>query len=118
MVDSPTRLPLPRVLAYASLGAPLAGIGLGLSVFLSPFYAEHMGVLRVWDLVIDPVMGFLVDTRPSRLGRIRHWLLLSVPVLGLATYFLFLPSGGSASAGYLVGWLMVFMGALTRVHVV
>lgn len=127
MAVSPNGLALPRVLAYASLATPLAGIGLGLSVFLSPFYAEHMGVgvattgaifmlLRVWDLLIDPVMGYLVDTKPSRFGRVRHWLILAVPVLGFATYFLFVPSGSAASPTYLVLWLMVFMVGFTLVQ--
>ena len=102
----------------------MAGIGLPIAVFLSPFYAEHMGLgvamtgtifmaLRFWDLLIDPVMGYLVDTRPSRLGRIRHWLILAVPVLVVSTYFLYLPVGDSASATYLVGWLMVFFVGFT-----
>ena len=127
MSDSHKRLPFPRVLAFATLGTPLAGIGLGLSVYLSPFYAEHMGVgvavtglifmlLRIWDLLIDPVMGYLVDTRPSRLGRVRHWLLASVPVMALSTFFLFMPTGQSASAFYLIGWLMVFMVGFTMLQ--
>lgn len=127
MEETKKRLPLPRVWAFATLGTPLAGIGLGLSVYLSPFYAEHMGVgvtatglifmlLRIWDLLIDPVMGFLVDTRPSRLGRVRHWLLLSVPVMVIATFFLFMPMAESASAIYLIGWLMVFMVGFTMLQ--
>ena len=127
MEEPNKRLPLPRVWAFATLGTPLAGIGLGLSVYLSPFYAEHMGVgvaatglifmlLRIWDLLIDPVMGYLVDTRPSRLGRVRHWLLLSVPVMGIATFFLFMPMQESASAIYLIGWLMVFMVGFTMLQ--
>ena len=68
MSEGSKRLSLPRVFAFAGLSMPLSGIALGLSVFLSPFYAEHMGIgvattgaifmaLRIWDLLIDPVMG-------------------------------------------------------------
>lgn len=124
MTSTPQRLPLPRVLAWATLSIPLAGIGLPLGVFLSPFYAENMGVgvattgaifmaLRIWDLLIDPVMGHLVDTRPSRLGRIRHWLILAVPILAIATFFLYLPMSESASAGYLIFWLLIFFVGFT-----
>ena len=35
---------MPKVLAFAGLAIPAAGIGLPLAVFLSPFYAEHMGL--------------------------------------------------------------------------
>ena len=119
MSGSNSRLPLNKVLAFATLSIPMAGIGLPLGVFLSPFYAEHMGVgvamtgaifmaLRLWDLLIDPLMGYLVDARPSRLGRVRHWLILAVPVLMISTYFLYLPGSQTASPGYLVVWLFVF----------
>ena len=124
MGESSRRLPLPKVLAFAGLAIPAAGIGLPLAVFLSPFYAEHMGLgmaatgtvfmlLRIWDLLIDPVMGYLVDARPSRLGRVRHWLLLAIPTLMISTFFLYLPAGESVSAGYLAIWLMVFFVGLT-----
>ena len=85
MRSSSDRLPLPRVLAFASVGMPLSAIGLPMAVFVAPMYAEQLGlgttmvglvfmILRFWDLGTDPVMGWLVDSKPTKRGRIKHWL--------------------------------------------
>ncbi|MCA8897214.1 MAG: MFS transporter, partial [Hyphomonas sp.] len=124
MTDAPgKRLSLPRVLAFSSLSVPLAGVGLPVGVYLAPMYArapEAGGVglgleltgllfmlLRFWDIFTDPVMGYLVDRYRSPWGRVRHWVVLSVPVLGLATYFVYMPHVGAGPA-YFVGWMLLF----------
>ncbi|MDJ0922739.1 MAG: MFS transporter [Henriciella sp.] len=118
MSKSPARLPLPRVLAFASVGIPLAAIGLPMGVFVAPMYAEQLGlgtatvglvlmVLRFWDLGTDPIMGWLVDSRPTKNGRIKHWILGSVPVLMVGGFFVFIPFGDTVSPLYLAFWLAV-----------
>ncbi len=112
------RLPLPRVLAFASVGMPLSAIGLPMAVFVAPLYADQLGlgttlvgvifmILRFWDLGTDPVMGWLVDTRPTTRGRIKHWLMASVPVLMIGGFFMYMPMGETVAPAYLVVWLMV-----------
>ena len=64
-------------------------------------------ILRFWDLGTDPVMGWLVDTRPTKRGRIKHWLIASVPVLMIGAFFMFMPMGETVSPLYLVVWLIV-----------
>jgi len=119
MSSGTDRLPLPRVLAFASVGMPLAAIGLPMAVFVAPMYAEQLGlgttmvglifmILRFWDLGTDPVMGWLVDTRPTKYGRVKHWLMASVPVLMIGAFFMFMPMGETVSPPYLVVWLIVF----------
>ncbi|MEM7638371.1 MAG: MFS transporter [Pseudomonadota bacterium] len=118
MSSSPNRLPLPRVLAFAGVGMPLAAVGLPMAVFVAPMYAEQLGlgttmvglifmILRFWDLGSDPVMGWLVDSRPTKYGRIKHWLIASVPILMLGAFFMFMPMGETVSPAYLVVWLAV-----------
>ncbi|MFN3313412.1 MAG: MFS transporter, partial [Hyphomonas sp.] len=96
------RLSFPRVLAFASLSVPIAGVGLPLGVYLAPLYAQEVGLglemtgllfmlLRFWDIVTDPIMGYMVDRYRTPLGRVRHWIILCVPVLGIATYFVYMP---------------------------
>lgn len=119
---SPRRLSFPRVLAFASLSVPIAGVGLPLGVYLAPLYANNapngvgLGLeltgllfmlLRIWDIVTDPVMGYLVDRYRSPLGRVRHWIILCVPVLGIATYFVYMPPPG-AGPWYFIGWMLIF----------
>lgn len=112
------RLSLPRVLAFATLSVPIAGVGLPLGVYLAPLYANEVGLgleltgllfmlLRFWDIFTDPVMGYMVDRYRSPLGRVRHWILLSVPVLVLATYFVYMPPQG-AGVAYFIWWMLVF----------
>ena len=89
-----------------------------MAVFVAPMYAEQLGlgttmvglifmILRFWDLGTDPVMGWLVDSRPTKYGRIKHWLIASVPVLMLGSFFMFMPMGETVSPMYLVIWLTV-----------
>ncbi|MEL6727852.1 MAG: MFS transporter [Pseudomonadota bacterium] len=118
MNSASERLPLSRVLAFASVGMPLAAIGLPMAVFVAPMYAEDLAlgtatvglilmVLRFWDLGTDPVMGWLVDSRPTKRGRIKHWILGSVPVLMIGGFFVFIPLGETVSPFYLAFWLAV-----------
>lgn len=97
---------------------PLSAIGLPMAVFVAPLYADQLGlgttmvglifmILRFWDLGTDPVMGWLVDTRPTKRGRIKHWLMASVPVLMLGGFFMYMPMGDTVAPAYLVIWLMV-----------
>lgn len=115
---TPRRLSFPRVMAFASLSIPIAGVGLPIGVYLAPLYANEVGLgleltgllfmlLRFWDIFTDPLMGYLVDRYRSPLGRVRHWILLCVPVLGLATFFVYMPPAG-AGAGYFIWWMLVF----------
>ena len=124
MTDAPAkRLSLPRVLAFSSLSVPLAGVGLPVGVYLAPMYARDPAaggvglgleltgllfmLLRFWDIFTDPVMGYLVDRYRSPWGRVRHWVVLSVPILGLATYYVYMPHVGAGPA-YFVGWMLLF----------
>lgn len=115
---SSKRLSFPRVLAFASLSVPIAGVGLPVGVYLAPLYANEVGLgleltgllfmlLRFWDIVTDPVMGYMVDRYRSPLGRVRHWIVLSVPVLGISTFFVYMPPQG-AGPGYFIFWMLIF----------
>ena len=88
MSESPsTRLSTPRTLAYASIAIPLAAVGLPISVYIAPLYAENVGlgrtvtgtvfmVLRFWDIFTDFIMGIAVDRIKSPWGRVRTELMI------------------------------------------
>lgn len=118
-MPSPT-IPLPRktVYAFSALSLPTSALGLPITVYLPPFYADELGlglavvgliftVARLWDVVTDPIMGVVIDKFPSRWGRRRHWIVLANPLLLLAAWYIYMPAPGAHSAGYLLGWLVV-----------
>jgi Na+/melibiose symporter-like transporter len=78
-----------HVASYAAGDALGGGVGQVLSLYymyflmyamgLSPLLAGTVtGVTRLWDGVIDPLIGVLVDRTRSRWGRCRPWLPFSV----------------------------------------
>lgn len=116
----PDRDPLPgrTVAAYSVLTLPTAALGLPITVYLPPFYANELGmglalvglvftIARLWDVVTDPIMGVVIDRFPSRWGRRRHWIVMAAPILMLSTWFIYMPSPGEHAAAYLLGWLFV-----------
>ncbi|MBA4782263.1 MAG: MFS transporter [Rhizobiales bacterium] len=104
-----------RLAAYATPGLPLATLTLTLTIFVPNFYASDIGLslagvgaalflLRIFDAVIDPVIGYLSDKSKSRFGRRRSWFAFSVPVATLSGYMVLVPPEG-ASLSYLIVWM-------------
>lgn len=100
-----------RLAAYGSLAFPLAAGFIALQVIVPTYYAQVLGlslsavggillVARLWDLITDPLVGYLSDRTPARLGRRKIWVAASAPLLALAVWWLFNPPPG-ISNGYL-----------------
>ncbi len=88
--------------AYGTLSFPLAAAFITLQVIVPTFYAESTGLTlsqvglilllaRLWDMFTDPVVGMLSDLTPARLGRRKLWVIMSFPLICLATWKLFNP---------------------------
>ena len=106
------KLTKPILISYGALAVPLAALGLPLTVYLPPFYEGPIGlsvgtvgiifmVARFWDIFTDPLMGALVDRYPSKWGRRKHWIVIGIPILMLASWYVFIPSEGEKTAIYL-----------------
>ncbi|WP_432767812.1 MAG: hypothetical protein HEQ22_10260 [Sphingopyxis sp.] len=92
---APPALAPRTVAAYAATAAPTAMLGLPFSVYLPPYIAEGgviavglVGLLfsltTIWDGVVDPLIGTMVDRVRPGLGAHRRWMLLALaPLLGL-----------------------------------
>ena len=104
--------------AYSGIAMPMAAMGMPVAVYLPRFYSEGLGLslatvgaiftlARIWDLVTDPVMGLVIDRFESRWGRRKHWVALSIPVLILAVWMVFMPNPDSVTPYYLAFWLLV-----------
>ena len=86
-------------------------------VFIPRFYSTDMGIplalvgtvifaARLTDVFTDPLMGYISDRTTWRFGRRRSWLLMSVPVLMIAIYKLYMPPP-EVDAWYMLLWMIM-----------
>jgi len=106
-----------QLASFAAPAIPIAALGMPLVIYLPPFYAEDLGiglgivgvvfmVARIWDVLTDLFMGSLTDAIRTKWGRRRPWIVLSVPILLLSVWRVFLPPD-DVGWGYLMFWLVV-----------
>lgn len=120
------RLPLPRLLAYALLEAPVAGALNATSLFLGFHYAtlgvslEQVGAIlmaaRLLDVLIDPAVGLLSDRTRNRFGRRKTWVVAGAPIFVLATHRLFIPPE-DVTAAYFATWLVLFWLGFSMINI-
>ncbi|PHY22649.1 MFS transporter [Caulobacter sp. BP25] len=100
---------------FASPAVPIAAMGLPLVVYLPEYYVTSLGlslttvgaaflIVKLVDMLLDPVLGGLMDHTRSRFGRFRPWLAAGAPVIAIGSYALFMAQPG-VGALYLWFWL-------------
>lgn len=105
------------LLAYGSLGFPIAILGYPMTLFLHPYYAGELGLglaaistvlllSRMTDFFTDPLMGWISDHTRSRFGRRKPYVALGLPVMMLGIYKLFMPEP-PVDIWYMLIWNMV-----------
>ena len=115
------------LIAYSLPSAPTSMLMMMLVVYLAPFYASEMGMelaavggifflARLWDAVIDPLVGNLSDQTRSRFGRRKPWIAVGTPLLMLALYFFLQPPEG-VTITYLAIAAICFYIAITLVQI-
>jgi Na+/melibiose symporter-like transporter len=125
------RRPLTRW-QLASYGAPALPLGLAsipIALYLPQIYAGDYGLslaavglllmlIRITDVVTDPVVGVLSDRVRTRWGRRKPFVLLGTPLYVVAAWFLFFPpfefsevtwAGVTFNNGYAWLALMLFL---------
>ncbi len=106
-----------RLAAFCVTALAIQAYATLVTVFLPEFYANALALpvgavgtafmtVRVLDLMIDPLLGGMMDATRSRWGRYRPWLIASAPILMLSTFALFQPERGVGMA-YLWAWLFI-----------
>lgn len=107
----------------AALAIPsvvLSAFTLPLAVYLPSYYSGDLGldltavgtafmVVRLLDIGIDPLLGFLMDRTRTPIGRYRPWMILGAPLIMLAIGMLFMAERGVGIA-YLLTWLLFAYG--------
>lgn len=103
--------------AFAAPCLPIAALGLPLVVYLPEFYASELGlsltavgsaflIVRLIDIIFDPLIGGMMDRTRSRWGRFRPWMVLGSPLVMAGAFALFMAKPGIGPA-YLWFWLIV-----------
>lgn len=98
--------------AFGSLAFPLAAGFIALQVVVPTFYAQALGmsltavgalllVARLWDLITDPLVGYLSDYTPAHWGRRKSWIVASAPLIAGSVWLLFNPPAAVGN-GYLI----------------
>ncbi|MFN3514414.1 MAG: MFS transporter [Phenylobacterium sp.] len=107
--------------ALAAPCLPLAGLGLPLVVYLPAYYTSELGLsltavgtafgaVRLLDMAFDPYIGGVMDRTRSRFGRFKLWFAISIPILMLATYMLFMAKPGVTALYLWAGLLVIYAG--------
>lgn len=99
----------------------MAAMGMPIAVYLPPLYSSLglsltavgfvFTLVRIFDVVTDPIMGLAIDRFDTRWGRRKHWIALAVPILLVSVWMVFLPNPESVSPVYLGFWMvMLYIG--------
>src|SRR5580704_14557607 len=91
--------PLLSLIAFSTVGIPLAGMLLAFGLFTPRYYITLLhnggkeavaatalvglafGVVRALDICIDPLVALGMDRNRTPIGRYRPWMLLGLPFL-------------------------------------
>ncbi|MFZ4603040.1 MAG: MFS transporter [Caulobacterales bacterium] len=110
-----------RLAAFALPCVPVAAMLMPVVVYLPNYYATDLGVslgaigmafgiVRLFDLWLDPSLGFLIDKTNTRFGRFKPWLVVGMPIAVLAVWMLFMAPPG-IDGSYILFWLILgFLG--------
>jgi len=111
------RLGAGRLVAYALPSLPLAMVAFPSYAVLPGFYSRHtqiplatIGVIlmvaRVFDAVVDPLIGYLSDATKHQVPR-KVWLICGGLVMSVSVVNLYVPPT-TAGAAYYLGWFLAF----------
>lgn len=117
------KLPLRIKLAYAAPAFSLAVIGIPIYVYIPKFYTDVVGVnigilgtlillVRIFDAVTDPVIGFISDRTNTPYGRRRPYIAFFSVLLAISVYLLFNPPDGSRffeTAWFGIWFFLIFL---------
>jgi len=87
--------------AFAAPSAPLLALSLPSLIFLAPYFNEHLGLslttvsvvfltARIFDIIVDPMIGSFQDRSTPKMGRRRFWLAATTPFFMAIIWLVFI----------------------------
>lgn len=118
MSNENSSLSLKSYISYALPALPLALMGLTFYVFLPKYYADVVGVSlsslgviiilsRIWDAIIDPIIGSLSDRSNFKSGRRKPWVVAACLPLAASFIFIHMPPNTGAVYWFAI-WTFLF----------
>ncbi len=109
------------VLALALGSIPMAMLTLPLVVSIPEYFGNALGLnltiigiifmaVRVFDIIIDPFLGVLMDRTRTRFGRFKPWIAIGVPLLVAGTLMLFMAREGVGAFYLAAGLVLAYLG--------
>ena len=115
--------PLPGLIAFGTVGVPLAGLLLIFGLWIPRFYVTVLSkagmdaktalavvglsilAVRLLDICLDPVIAIAMDRTKTPIGRYRPWMILGLPFLVYGVSRVLIP-GQHPTPGYLILWMV------------
>lgn len=124
-LDSHTPLQKTTMVFYSLPHLTHAVVLLPMALFIPSFYADDLAfplasvgiaiaASRILDVFTDPIIGILSDRLQTPWGRRKPWLVAGTPLLILASWMIFVPTG-EISITYLLVWTCLLYFAFTLV---
>ena len=123
IAGSPDRPSFATLVAYGTGAWPLSALGIGMFMYLPTVYAEESSIgmaelglvlliARIWDVLLDPLIGWLNDRTQTRFGRRRPWMVGGWVFMSIGLYAVCLPPTGVGWT-YLLFWSIVLFTSAT-----
>jgi Na+/melibiose symporter-like transporter len=78
--------------------------------------AGAITIVRIIDIIFDPMVALAMDRTKTPIGRYRPWLLAGVPIVMLGVYQILMPQG-HVTILYLIGWLLFTYAGVSMVNI-
>jgi GPH family glycoside/pentoside/hexuronide:cation symporter len=114
-------LPNGLLARLAAPALPMASLTLPLVIFLPEYYANALGmnlalvgllftIVRLGDLIFDPLVGSLMDRTETRWGQFRPWLVIGAPTVMTGVALLFMARPGVGAVRLVTGLVLAYIG--------
>lgn len=102
-----------RVAFFSSFAAPTIALVAPVSSYLPAFYSSlsqlslsEIGfiflLLKVFDVISDIIVSIMIDAVPWKGNKYKPWILISMPIMCLGAWLMYLPSPDNINAVYLI----------------
>lgn len=115
------KIPSKTIFWYALPQIPHGFALLPVVNYVPAFYAGHLGLpfaivglmlvlTRITDIITDPIIGMMSDKSTSRYGRRKPFIIAGLPMLLLATWFVFVPPADVSPIYLFLGLFFMYLG--------